>query len=111
MFSQIKLINKTTWDLRIRPRISLLGSIQEIATTVDTFVEAETGNDFLSATDTEDKFKFFNTTYYLPLQLNAGNWDFEAGFLLNVPIERDALETDLPSRGLLQLSVGYFFGL
>lgn len=112
IYSQLKLITKDNWDIKFRPRFSLLGSIQEVATAVNTtdFFDPDTNASIIVGTEFEDKFKFFNSNFYFPLQLNTRNWDFEVGFLLNRPFEIDATENNLGSKGLFQFSIGYLFG-
>ncbi len=57
-----------------------------------------------------DIFDLLNTQLNFPISLTSKAWDFEVGYNLNLP-KATAAESDLPTTGFFNLSVGYMFDL
>ncbi len=103
IYSQITLTKKASWNLKLRPQISFFGGTQDVETL---FINSVNEQESTFA----NEFVIFNSKFYFPFQLTINDWDFELGYLQNIPFET-GIENNLPNLGLIQFSVGYFFNI
>jgi len=57
---------------------------------------------------TQEVFNLLNTQVLIPVSFTVKSWDLELGYTLNLP-NAVANESNLPTTGFLNLTIGYFF--
>lgn len=105
-FVNFTLKRTPNFALRLRPRLNFIIAKQNI--TISRIVLV--ANRRVLRTFNFDVFDLLNTQINIPLSLSTKSWDFELGYNLNLP-NTLVNETDLPTTGFFNLSVGYLFDL
>lgn len=105
-FVNFNLSRKPNFALRFRPNINFIIANQSY--TFSNVIRTPMGPQLV--TTTQNIFNLLNTQISFPISLTSNSWDFELGYNLNLP-NAVADETDLPTTGFFNLSIGYMFDL
>lgn len=105
-YGEISLIKKKGNELKFRPTLRFIIAQQTIQL-AQTFT-------FRDRTFTvyrqNNEFGLLNTQLLLPLQYSYSGFDFEAGYILNIPSAIEG-ESDIKTTGTFMFSIAYLLGL
>ncbi|SDR75782.1 hypothetical protein SAMN05216503_0776 [Polaribacter sp. KT25b] len=105
-FANFTLTRAANFALRFRPSINFIIAKQTLAIKNIVFYNGQS----VLQTLNDNVFDLLNTQLNFPISLTTNSWDFELGYNLNLP-RATATESDLPTTGFFNLSVGYMFDL
>jgi hypothetical protein len=105
-FVNFTLKRTSNFAVRFRPSINFIIAKQTLSVQKNIFIN---GRRVLQAVS-YDIFDMLNTQLNFPISLTSKAWDFEFGYNVNLP-KATAAESDLPTTGFFNLSVGYMFDL
>ncbi len=105
-FANFTLKRSSNFALRFRPSINFIMAKQTLSVQKNIFLNRRR----VLQTVSYDIFDLLNTQLNFPISLTSKAWDFEVGYNLNLP-KAIAAESDLPTKGFFNLSVGYMFDL
>jgi len=110
VFSRIALVRFGDYNkLQIEPEVSLsIGSETVEYTGTGDLSVTFSGSQLSPAT--EDVFGLLNMQFFIPVCLYIGNFDFELGYLLNIPATRDE-SISYPVSSFFTISLGYLLPL
>ena len=105
-FVNFTLKRTSNFAVRFRPSIHFIIAKQTLSVQKKIFINGRKALQTVSY----DIFDLLNTQLNFPISLTSKAWDFEVGYNLNLP-KAIAAESDLPTTGFFNLSVGYMFDL
>ena len=105
-FVNFTLKRTSNFAVRFRPSINFIIAKQTLSVQKKIFINGRKALQTVSY----DIFDLLNTQLNFPISLTSKAWDFEVGYNLNLP-KATAAESDLPTTGFFNLSVGYMFDL
>lgn len=105
-YAEINLLKNAKQPLKLRPELRLTVGKQTIQL-ARTFVVR--GREITIYNENED-FGLLNTQLFIPLQYSLSNFDFELGYLYNIPSELQG-ESNLQNNGTFTVTIGYLFDL
>lgn len=105
-FVAFQLVKTKEMGLKIKPQLSIVAGQQTLELAQTSLQNGVLITNYLE----NDVFDLINTQVNIPLQFSSNSFDVELGYSINFPFEL-ANESNLPTTGYFNLSIGYMIDL